>query len=289
MDRVDLRRRTVASPETGADVIAAIGIGMGGLLAARAAIEGAPIDELVLWGAPTRGRALVRELRAFSRMEVANVGEAPADAPSAPDGLIANGYLLSRQTIADLEALDLQELAGTGAIRRALLLSRDGLRVDEHLEPAMAGAGASVTVADGHGYGAMTVEPQEARPPTEVFEAVERWLGEGDPAVRPGFERVSRDATAAEILQLTHDGTEISERPLFFERPAGRLFGILTEPAGPRRALCAVLLNAGPQRRMGPNRMWVQTARRWAARGVPALRVDMAAIGDSDGDSAEPG
>ena len=61
--------------------------------------------------------------------------------------------------------------------------------------------------------------------------------------------------------------------------------GILTEPVGPAVDLCAVWLNAGPQRRIGPNRMWVETARRWAALGVPSVRVDLAAIGDADGDS----
>jgi pimeloyl-ACP methyl ester carboxylesterase len=37
-------------------------------------------------------------------------------------------------------------------------------------------------------------------------------------------------------------------------------------------------------RRIGPNRMWVEAARRWAARGVPCLRLDAVGLGDSDGD-----
>ena len=274
--------------QPGVRSVAAIGIGMGGLLACRAALNGAGIDELVLWGVPTRGRALTRELKAFSRLEVAGIGdpEAGEGHPSREpvQGLVANGYLLSPETLADLQALDLDDVTGPCRVRRALLLSRDGLSVDERLQPRLELAGASVAVADGHGYGAMTVEPQDARAPTEVFALVDEWLAEdAADAVQPSGVAPpgSRD-----VLALSERGAELTERPLFLDGPGGRLFGVLTEPVGPRRELCAVLLNAGPQRHTGPNRMWVETARRWAALGVPCLRVDLAAIGDSDGDSS---
>ena len=273
--------------QPGVERVAAIGIGMGGLLASRAALTGAPIDELVLWGVPSRGRALTRELTAFSRLEVASIGDPDAgeEHPSREpvEGLVANGYLLSPQTLADLQALDLDEITGECTVRRALLLSRDGLSVDERLQPRLELAGVKVSVADGHGYGEMTVEPQDARPPTEVFALVEDWLGEGP---RGGGAAAAARCGSEETLALSEHGVELSERALFIDGPDGRLFGILTEPVGPRRDLCAVLLNAGPQRHTGPNRMWVETARRWAARGVPCLRVDLAAIGDSDGDSS---
>jgi hypothetical protein len=36
-------------------------------------------------------------------------------------------------------------------------------------------------------------------------------------------------------------------------------------------------------RRIGHSRQYVETARRWAARGVPTLRFDISGVGDSDG------
>jgi alpha-beta hydrolase superfamily lysophospholipase len=286
---------------SGARRVAAIGIGLGGIVALRAVLEDAAIEELVLWSVPARGRTLVRELRAFSRLEVAHVLEAgetqPTPQPDAEGELVANGYRLSGETVAALEGLDLSELPQPAAApRRALLLERDGLKVDERLRALLERAGTSVTVANGRGYGAMTREPQDARAPSEVFGLVSSWLAEGeaqeeasatDPPrasfEEPGGRQVPADH---ETLELLASGVELRETPVFIDNRAGRLFGVLTEPLGPHRELCALLLNAGPQRHTGPNRMWVEIARRWAARGVPTLRIDLAGIGDSDGDAA---
>jgi len=103
------------SPSVGR--VTAIGLGLGGIVAGRAALQGAPIDELVLWAVPARGRKLVRELRTFSAFEVANVPDDGAPTPCAKpvkegdDGtLVANGYLLSAETVDALERLDFQEI-----------------------------------------------------------------------------------------------------------------------------------------------------------------------------------
>jgi hypothetical protein len=87
-----------------------------------------------------------------------------------------------------------------------------------------------------------------------------------------------------ESVELRWNGALVRERPLVLEAAGRKLIAILTEPAGgPVGPLCAVLLNAGALRRIGPNRTWVGLARSWAARGVPTVRVDLAGIGDSDG------
>jgi alpha-beta hydrolase superfamily lysophospholipase len=294
--------------------VAVIGLGLGGMVSCRAALGGAPIDELILWSVPARGRRLLRELRTFSALEVANIPDpdlAPdtnASADPADDGtLVANGYLLSAETVEALERLDLQEMEPAELqTRRALLLGRDGLKVDKALPAVLEQAGVAVTVADGPGYGAMTVEPQDARAPSEVFELVSSWLSEGepqpgeaepwlqeeDPRRQAGQPRREVSIAAAsepsdhDEIVLDYAGIALRERPVVFDGPDGRLFGVLTEPLGMRRQLTALLLNAGPQRRTGPNRMWVEIARRWAASGVCTLRLDLAGIGDSDGDAA---
>jgi pimeloyl-ACP methyl ester carboxylesterase len=272
---------------TGAPSLTVVGIGLSGLLAARAALEGAPIDQLVLWAVPSRGRSLIRELRAFSRLELANVvgpgEELPPSATAPVDGLTANGYRLSGETVAELEALDLAEVPRrTQSVRRALLLGRDGASVEEGMPALLRDAGIEVTVARGSGYAAMMLEPQDARAPTEVFATVARWLS-GEPLEDAPAANLAGGAAGGEA-ELELPG--LRERPVHLRRPEGQLLGILAEPLQGSAELCALLLNAGPQRHTGPNRMWVEIARRWAARGVPTLRIDLSGIGDSDGDAA---
>jgi pimeloyl-ACP methyl ester carboxylesterase len=277
---------------TGAPRVVAVGIGLGGLLAYLAASERAPIDDLVLWAVPARGRTMVRELRAFSRLEVSSVFQPgdPEPAPLPEGALAANGYLLSADTVASLEAIDLTELSLPDAEhRRALLLGRNGPDVDERLRTTLQNAGVEVSVASGSGYDAMMREPQDARAPVEVFDTVSTWLAGPGGSVVLNSEAAREEGVQvsdAQELIVRVSNTEICETPVEVNQPDGHLLGILSQPLGARRDVCAVLLNAGPQRRTGPNRMWVEIARRWAARGVPSLRIDLAAIGDSDGDAS---
>lgn len=276
--------------------VAAVGIGLGGLAATLAALRGAPIDELALWAVPARGHTLLRQLRSFSVFDVAQKPGSEDSDPSPDDGedgsLMTNGYLLSAETVADLERLDLREIEPERAtLERALLLGRDGMKVDKALTAVLEGAGAEVTIADGPGFGSLMVEPQDARRPAQVFARVGAWLAQARDSARSPSDDHPRAAAGdtaprdSEEMIFQAAGATLRERPVSLAGPDGPLFGIVTEPTAARRELSAVLVNAGPQRRTGPNRMWVEIARRWAAAGVPTLRLDAAGIGDSAGDS----
>jgi alpha-beta hydrolase superfamily lysophospholipase len=241
---------------TGCPRVAAVGIGLGGLYACAAASAGAAYDDLVLWAVPARGRTLVREVRAFARLGQGAV---------LPDGsLAANGFVLPAATAADLDALDLTTLPPPATVTRALLLDRDGIAVDDGLRTFLAHA--AVTAAPGPGYAALMARPQESVPPREVMATVASWLAE---AASPGAPAEPKPP----VEQADLGGVR--------ERVLGP--GILTEPLGNRADVTAVLLNAGAIRRIGPNRMWVDVARRWARRGVPTVRVDLRSIGDAEG------
>jgi pimeloyl-ACP methyl ester carboxylesterase len=279
---------------TGLDRVAAIGIGLGGLALCKAIAEDAPVDDAVLWAVPSRGRALVRELRVFASLEepaLGGIAEEQLGPPPLPDGYVwAGGFLLTAETAHDLEQLDLSSLP-LARLERALMLDRDGLSVDERLRAHLERSGVSVIVAAGRGYGAMMAQPDQARPPRATFSLVCSWL-EQRTAREPANDAIHESSGAAsglrdddDTIALSVGDVAIRETSVTVAQPGGELFGILTEPAdAPSAGLCAVLLNAGAIRRVGPNRMWVEAARRWAALGVPSLRLDIEGIGDAGGD-----
>jgi alpha-beta hydrolase superfamily lysophospholipase len=269
------RRRTVA-----------IGIGLGGLLAMLVAAGGGPIDDFVLWAVPAGGRALLRELRTFARIEAANIAASGApEPPPQPAGVLApGGFIVTAETQAALEALELPGLPPQpGTRRRALLLGRDGIPAAKELARQLQDAGVEVDVADGDGYGAMMAPPDLARSPTAVFERVDAWL-----AAAPRDEAEPRRPPVPPTrgsIEIAVGAARVHERPVDVACGSGRLFGVLSEPAGvPPAELSLVLLNAGAIRRVGPNRMWVDFARRWTAQGVPAFRLDLEGIGDAAGE-----
>lgn len=62
---------------------------------------------------------------------------------------------------------------------------------------------------------------------------------------------------------------------------AGHLVAIATDPPAPVGAPAVIFLNAGVLHRVGPHRLHVLLARRLAAAGIAAVRMDLSGIGDS--------
>ncbi|MCW2951949.1 MAG: hypothetical protein JWQ48_1119 [Conexibacter sp.] len=273
--------------QSGCPRVAAVGIGLGGLLAYRAVALGAAIDDLALWATPARGRTFVRELHALARMEASAASATePGEEAAESDGEMASaGFVLSAQTLAALEAVDLGQLPlPAPAGRRVLQLERDGIAPDARLRRALAATDVELTLAAGPGYGAMVTAPQRSQMPAEVVETVIAWLGHSAPAPVIAGPAPPAAAPTAPVASLSVDGAPIRETPITVALERGALFGVLSEPLDETAPICAVLLSAGAVRHIGPNRMWVELARRWAADGVPTLRVDLAGIGDADGE-----
>lgn len=270
--------------ETGCGRIAALGLGLGGLVAFRAAALDEGVDDLALWAVPRRGRALVREMKAFARMNADESAALAVETAAPEDGsLEAGGFVLTAETLAALGDLDLSSLdLDRPTDRRVLLLERDGIAPDKQLEGHLEHAGVAVDVVGGEGYATLTGTPQASRTPVAAIDATISWLAAAPSGASPAPRG---DPPAAHgHVELEVGGVAVRERPFAVQQPFGALHGVLTEPVGgATENLRGLLLNAGAVRRIGPGRLWVEFARSWAARGVLTLRVDIEAIGDSDG------
>jgi pimeloyl-ACP methyl ester carboxylesterase len=278
--------------QSGAERVVAIGIGLGGLIAARAAAAGADIDELVLWAVNPRGKRVLRELRAFASL---NADVDPDDLPERsdlalpppqPDGSLAvGGFLLSAETVSALESVNLSEDGFAGShVRRALLLGRDGSEPDAALRASLEAGGVEVETLPGEGYAAMMDHPQQARAPLATIEQVERWLAHGE----DGSARGVMPAEVPDAIEIPTPAGTVSERGIALPQSFGDVYGMVSEcPSAEDSGLTAVLFNAGALRRIGPGRLWVELSREWATRGVRTIRLDFEGLGDADGDGTQ--
>lgn len=266
------------------DRLTAIGIGMGGFIAYQAVIDDAPIDDLVLWGVRASGGAYVRELRAYAAITDSS---ADADTTRADGAIGIGGHVMSADTAATLNAIKLTQVELPDADqRRVLLIGRDAHGVDSKLRDHLAVSGAELTVLDSDEYHALMSPPDLGLTPAKTVSASVKWIasaahGSTGP---PAQQRVVAGCKAAAEVSFEHDGVLIHERLTTLETDAGQLRGVISEPAGGRRApCCLVSVNSGALRHTGPNRLFVEIGRRAAANGVPSARFDLPGLGDSEG------
>ncbi len=201
--------------------------------------------------------------------------------PRQDGGEEAAGYLLGKETVSELTAVDLAASKERVA-KRVLIVPRADLPGGEaKLAKTFTAAGADVRVAPEPGYARMMRDPQETVVPDETLEKMIDWLAEGNyPEERAARPPKSVRGTMS-ALGPTKKGA-VTERPIQFGED-NRLFGILTEPAErpPRNRPAMLLLNVGANHRVGPNRMYVNLARDLAALGYVSFRFDVAGLGDS--------
>lgn len=271
--------------QSGCRTVVALGFSIGGLIALKAAAEGAPIDHFVLWAGHGRGSDFVRETKAFARMEEARLGAEDRDAAGRglPEGaMIAGGYLLTAETLEALGSLEVSRLALPNApARRALLLGRDGRKADQRLLKALTDQGVAVTTAPGTGYQDLVIEPLHSRLAAATVQAVEAFLASAGESAAVAASDGRSLALQERITMPLSDGSSATESTMHIDCDGQTLFGILTEPVGPADPSVGVILIGGTGPRMGPNRMWTEMARRWTDRGVRTLRVDVAGAGDA--------
>jgi alpha-beta hydrolase superfamily lysophospholipase len=248
----------------GAPAVSIVGMRMGALLAAAWAARHDDTFALVLWDPCASGRAFVKEQTVLQRLR--------SDAPAASDPQVAElpGFVFGADTARDLAALD-----GAGAAaRHALVLTRPERPAPGPLLAALACAHLDQAPALGQER-LLDVEPLRQEIPVETLGAISTWLA-GRHAAPATPVTLAPPAVAA---WTGPDGVTLTEELLSLG-PLG-LFGVATTSSARRGGPTVLFLNSGNDWHVGPNRMWVDLARRWAAAGVRCVRFDESGLGDS--------
>jgi predicted alpha/beta hydrolase len=265
----------------GVERVCVVGIRLGALLAARATTGRSDVVGLAAVAPVVAGKAYLRELRALQM--ALGLGTPPSDAVVDPDVQEAIGFPITAATKAALSAIDLARDASAPA-PAVLILDRDDLPVADAWAARLAGAGVAVQAERAPGYVEMAMDPHKAVVPEALWTATTRWI-----ALRAAALGLPPASGAGEpTVRAAAVGASVEERVAVVDDAVG-LVGVVSAPRGVApsgRAL--VLLNAGAIHHVGPNRLYVAFARRWAAAGDLVLRLDGAGLGDSPPRPGEP-
>lgn len=262
---------------TGAMQVCLLGVRLGAMLAALAALRREDVAGLIAIAPVVRGRAYLRELTVLGR-----TGRAAAPGGDASLGLESAGFVLPKATCDALSPLDLHALPRAPA-PRVLVVERDDLPDSGDWVSALQRLGAATELARWPGYAAMIDDPQRARTPQRIVEGVVEVLARW----QQGLPRAKAAATSGSgRRELAGEGA--TEQPVHIDVGGSSLFGVMHRPTSARPGPAVLMLNSGSVHSIGPNRLWVRLARLWAASGLRVLRLDIAGIGDSDPRAGEP-
>jgi alpha-beta hydrolase superfamily lysophospholipase len=250
--------------DCGAPSLVLVGMRAGALLAASA-VRATGATGLVAWDPRHSGRRLVREEHALHRLRF-------GDATIRADGVELPGFVLSTETAVDLEQLAPD--APGSAMERALVLLRSSESIPAPLAAALGDSHLELGEAVGQRQ-LLEGNGEHQQVPLVTIERIATWVSE---SFSPPTFAVQ---AAPSMPRRIHDG---DGRPLF-ERTVriepSALFGIETANATPSAGPTVIFVNNGFGSHVGPSRLWVVLARRWAAAGLRCVRLDLSGIGDS--------
>ncbi len=274
---------------TGARRVCLFGLRLGATLAAAAAAERSDAVGLVAAVPIVSPERYVRELVAFhswSRLPTAPDGRSGL----AEDDLEASGFVITAATESALRRLDLVRQESAPA-PRVLVLEDVRRPHGDRWAGRLDALGVEVDKRRVAGFAEMSRDPHKTAIPHPMIAESAQWVAElarDARTIGAGPERRSKPIgpRTSVSIRTGRAGSVVVESAVRIARgrdgDASWLFGILSRPDGlPTSERTIILLNAGAQHRIGPNRLWVTLARRWAEVGVMVLRLDLSGLGDS--------
>lgn len=284
----------------GAQRIALLGIRLGALLASAAAAQRQDVAGIALILPVVKARAYLREIRA---LHTAVVNPRPEDLGDGDSTLTESiGFLMTGQTVAALEALGGID-AGRLPAGEVLILDRADLPSARALADALRDHGVRIRYATTPDQELLLRSPSATQLSADIFGSCTAWMTnqlaarDHGASAAGGHQRAATGNVEA-VADFPGGDTAAGETVGTVTEVAacadpGRLFSITTLPGAeassahtrPRRGI--LLLNSGAVHHIGPSRLYVTMARRWAREGYVVMRLDLAGIGDSPAPAGE--
>lgn len=249
------------------------GLRFGATLACMASMK-QPVDHLLLWEPVIRGKAYVRELMALARFSASAIDE--------NNYIESAGFLMVKATAEDIKEINL--LARSVNVNEgAMLIARDDRATDGALAQKMLVDGVGVEHISLPGFAEMMAEPQQTQVPFATIDKMIQWLVDAN----SGLHDWTRLPTVGMQRNLSFHypddkGLALEEQPCWYDE-ARQLFAVSSYPKnGSSNNLPAIILvNSGSVHHVGPNRIYCELARTFAALGYFVLRLDLEGLGDS--------
>ncbi len=266
---------------SGVSHVILVGLRLGAALASLSAVAREDVAALAAVFPVVSGRAYVRELR-MQQMATKHAAE------GGDVSILENeGAVMPEETKAEVSAIDLTRLARAPA-RQMLVVDRDDLPSNANWPDRLREQGCELVQTAQPGYVGMMAPPHKTEVPLQMIETVTAWVRERaaayPAAASPAAGLQAADlATRVTLPAAAQGGQPVVETVLRFG-PDNGLLGILSEPASPAAAdggRLILMINEASNRLVGPNRIHVPLARRWASLGYRVLRFDPSGMGDS--------
>lgn len=276
---------------TGVQRVALLGIRLGALLASAAAARLPQVCALLAVTPVVSGRRYLKEMRTFELAAAQTQSALPPATTmlqsdeallAGPGHMEVSGFFLHARTINAMQQADAADIS-LPHVADACFIDRDDMPAAKAWSEKLAAAGIRTQYSVLPGFVGMIMRPPNLTTvPQEMVKAAQKWLAQIGGVRSP----VRLGPTSARVMRLGTAADAIVEQPIVL-REAPLLFGIATHPAeGEARRRGVILLNSGGDHHVGPRRMHVWLARRWARRGYVVMRMDISGLGDS---AAQPG
>lgn len=272
---------------TGVTRVWLVGVRLGVLIATLAA-KSAAVDGIVAIAPVVSGKVYLRELKLLQA--ALGLGERPVDVVTDSDvgegGQEALGFAIHADTRAAISKIDLTKVDIGGALE-VLILDRVDLPSAGSWTEHLRSQGALVDVQPAHGYVEMMLDPHKAVVPDEMIRSAMAWLGARreaasgrDPhAFSESIANHAHTPRMGDTVRSEASLGDVREKAVYLD---SHLYGVLSTPTNvPSSGRAIVLLNAGAIHHVGPNRLYVTLARKWAASGDTVLRLDISGLGES--------